>query len=437
MSDASLPPQDSGEALARPQSRGRKERRAGAGVIVSTGVLIALAATGWLGWQQMELQRDVAALSAGNAELQQREGIDTSLLADIQQRQQALDTALQQRDGEFDTALQQRAQELEAALRATSQEILRQTQERAAESNVATTAQAERLALVERNLTALRRDLGRRETDGVPLAEAELLLRFAQQRLLVARDTQAAIALYRQADEILRGVDDAAVFAVRDALARELAALEAVPPIDVPGLFARLGGLSARVADFNVAVDGAVQDFSVQPIAGDTALSGWWENAKQSLGRYFVVTRSATDIAPQLDSGEQFLLRTLVQLHIEQARIALLSDEPELYRAALDDARTVAQRWMRGEGSALDDFLAALAELRDTAIVSDLPEGGAALAALEQVTSVGPRAAQADAPGAAARTSPAQTNAEAPRELPPPPAETPAEPPAPTADAPQ
>lgn len=426
MSDVSTPPQEApGEARARLQSHDRKERRAGAGVIVSTGALLALVAAGWATWQQMDLEREVAALRAENAELQQRGGTDTDLLTDIQQRQQALEAALQQRDDELDTAIEQRAQQLEAALRETSQQILRQTQERVAANNVAADAQAERLALVERSLTTLRRDLGRSETDGVPLAEAELLLRFAQQRLLVARDTQSAIALYRQADEILRAVDDAAVFAVRDALARELAALEAVPVVDVEGLFARLGGLSARVADFNVAVDGAVQDFSVQPQAADSAADGWWGRVKQTLGRYFVVTRSTPDIAPQLGSGEQFLLRTLVQLHIEQARIALLSDEPDLYRAALADARTVAQRWLRGEAGAVDDFLAALDGLRETAIVSELPEVGTALAALQQVASVGAPAAQTAAPDAPAPTSPAApaTNAE-----------TPAEPPAPAAD---
>src|SRR5690606_4155786 len=100
------------------------------------------------------------------------------------------------RDAELDATLQQRAQELEAMLRESSQQVLRQAQDRVAESSAATAAQAERLAVVERNLTALQRDLGRQETGGVPLAEAELLLRFAQQRLLIARDAQTAIALY-------------------------------------------------------------------------------------------------------------------------------------------------------------------------------------------------------------------------------------------------
>lgn len=392
MSDASTPPpqDDTGEALARLASHGREnkkaERRSGAGPLVFIGILIPLAATGWVAWQQMELQREVAALRAGNEALRQQSGTDTNLLTDIQQRQQALDTALQQRDDELDATLQQRVQELEAMLREGSQQVLRQAQDRIAESSAAASAQAERLAIVERNLTALQRDLGREETDGVPLAEAELLLRFAQQRLLIAHDVQTAIALYRQADEVLRAVDDPALFAVRDIMARELAALEAVPVVDVPGLFTRLGALSARVGNFNAVVDGAVQDFSVQPLAADAAATGWWNSVKQTLGQYFVVTRNTADIAPQLGNGEQFLLRTLVQLHIEQARLALLNAEPQLYRAALDDAANVARRWLRGENGALDDFIAALEELRDTAIVSELPDVGDALTALQQVS---------------------------------------------------
>jgi uroporphyrin-3 C-methyltransferase len=403
MSDALPPPQDeSGDALARLASQGRGKphpekpsaekaragRRGGAGPLVLFGVLVSLAAVGWVAWQHTQLQQQIDALRAENAGLQQRSGVDTDLLASIQQRQKALDAALQQGDAELGSALQQRAQELEAALRETSQQVLRQAQERIAESSAATTIQAERLAVVERNLTTLQRDIGRRETDGVPLAEAELLLRFAQQRLLVARDAQSAIALYRQVDTVLRGVDDPALFAVRDALARELAALEAVPKVDVSGLFARLGALSARVGGFSVAVDGAVQDFSVQPLMPESVASGWLDKVKQTLGQYFVVTRSTADIAPQLGDNEQFLLRTLVQLHIEQARLALLNAEPDLYRAALDEAATVARRWLRGENGSLDDFIAALTELRDTAVDSELPEVGTALAALQQVASV-------------------------------------------------
>ncbi|MDY6984318.1 MAG: uroporphyrinogen-III C-methyltransferase, partial [Pseudomonadota bacterium] len=405
MSDASTPPpqDDTGEALSRLASDNSREtkkteRRSGSGPLVFIGILIPLAVAGWVAWQQMELQREVSALRADNEALRQESGTDTNLLDSIQQRQQVLDSALQQRDAELDATLQQRAQELEAMLRDSSQQVLRQAQDRVAESSAATAAQAERLAVVERNLTALQRDLGREETDGVPLAEAELLLRFAQQRLLIARDAETAVALYRQADDVLRGVNDPALFSVRDMLARELAALEAAPSVDVSGLFTRLGALSARVGSFGVVVDGAVQDFTVQPLATDAAANDWWSSVKQTLGQYFVVTRSTADIAPQLGSGEQFLLRTLVQLHIEQARLALLNAEPQLYRAALDDAANVARRWLRGENGALDDFVAALEELRDTAIVSELPDVGDAVVALQQVTGVNTSAPSASPP---------------------------------------
>jgi uroporphyrin-3 C-methyltransferase len=222
-------------------------------------------------------------------------------------------------------------------------------------------------------------------------------------------------------------------------LARELTALEAVPAIDVPGLFARLGALSARVDDFNVVVDGAVEDFTVPSHEGDAAASGWWSGVKQTLGEYFVVTRSTTDIAPQLGSGEQFLLRTLVQLHIEQARLALLNAEPALYRAALDDARAVAQRWLSGDAASKEALLAALDELRDTVIVSALPASGDALEALQQVAGASTPVAPAPPtnPAATMPIAPA-ANATGPTPAAPAPsADQQVESPAPTADPPQ
>src|SRR5690606_7146314 len=121
-----------------------------------------------------------------------------------------------------------------------------------------------------------------------PLTEAESLLRLAQQRLVLARDTAAAIDLFRAADELLRTIEDPAAFGVRETLAREVAALQALPIIDVPGIFARLGAQSERVAGFAVVAEATVQDFTVGSATRDaTAESGWWNSVKQTLGEYF------------------------------------------------------------------------------------------------------------------------------------------------------
>jgi uroporphyrin-3 C-methyltransferase len=371
MSDSSIPPPsaDTGEALTRMANYGKRER-SGWGPLVLVGVLlIPLAAVGWVAWRQMALQGELAALRTDNATLQQMSGGTAEQVAEVEQRQQALDTSLQQ---QVQQALEQE--------RATS--------------DAALTAQSEQIAALESELTALdseleetRLRLNSMEGGGSPLTEAEVLLRFAQQRLVLARDTETAIELFRAADDTLRDTVDPAIVNVRESLAREIATLQALPTVDVPGLFARLSALAARIDSFTVASDATAQDFTVTPAGVEPQpSSGWWNGIKQSLSEYFVVTRSTGAALPQLSSGEQFQLRALVQLHIEQAKVALLRTEPQLYQGALEDALAASRRWLRSEDNSLDEFIEALTMLRDTPIIIDIPALDQSLSALRRLT---------------------------------------------------
>jgi uncharacterized protein HemX len=337
-------------------------------------LLIPLAAVGWVAWEQTALQQELAALRADNATLQQSSTSTTSEVTRLEQRQQALDATLQQ---QVPLQVEQQVeQEVEQALQ----------QERAA-SAAALTAQSEQIIALENELAETRLRLNAMSGGGSPLTEAEVLLRFAQQRLVLARDTDTAIELFLAADDLLRPMADPAVVSVRESLAREVATLQALPAVDVAGIFARLSAQAARIDSFMVASDATAQDFVVTPANVDTQqTNGWWEGIKQSLGEYFVVTRSTGAALPQLSSGEQFQLRALVQLHIEQAKVALLRVEPALYQSALEDALVASRRWLRSEDGSLDDFIEALTTLRDTPVVVDVPAVGQTLSALRQLT---------------------------------------------------
>lgn len=364
MSDTSTPPDaaahaDTGEALARLAAYGKRDKSSGWGRFVLVLVLLVpLAAVAWVAWLQVGLTSELAALRADNAALQQLSATSTSQFAQVQQRQQELDSEVQQ-------TLQQ---ELAA-------------------STAAFATQAERLAALESEVAATRLRVNALDASGSPLPEAVLLLRFAQQRLDLARDTSTAIELFLAADTLLQEINDPALAALRGTLAGEVARLQAVPVIDVSGLFSQLSEQAARIESFIVVSAAVAQDFSVAPAAaGTAAANNWWTGVKQTLGEYFVVTRSTGQVLPQLDASEQFQLRALVQLHIEQAKLALLRAEPELYQAALNDALSTSRRWLRSEDGSFDAFVAAIEALRDTPIVADIPAVGQTLAALQQLS---------------------------------------------------
>ncbi len=363
MSDTPTPSahDETGQALARLAALGKESLKSNVNwgvLLLGLLCLVPLAAVGGLAWLQFTQQDELAALRTDYTALQQQSAGNSNQFALLQDGQQLLGVTLQQSVRE---AVQQ---DLVAA-------------------NAALAAQTERLAALESELAATRLRLNSMDTGGSPLAEAEVLLRFAQQRLLLAHDTVTAAELFRAADELLRGIDDPALFTVRDILARELALLQAVPPVDVPGLFAQLSAQAARVADFTVVSASAAQDFAVTPVENSVQEEGgWWSGIKQTLGDYFVVTQSTEEVAPQLDAETQFLLRALIQLRIEQAKLALLRAEPELYQAALDEALASSRQWLRGDEASLASYLSALDTLRATPIMMDISRVDDTLAAL-------------------------------------------------------
>ena len=77
--------------------------------------------------------------------------------------------------------------------------------------------------------------------------EAIFLTRLAGQRLLVARDVDAALSLLGQADELLRDTGEPRFESARLAIARDRAALAAVPKVDQVGLYARLSAIIDQV----------------------------------------------------------------------------------------------------------------------------------------------------------------------------------------------
>jgi uroporphyrin-3 C-methyltransferase len=280
------------------------------------------------------------------------------------------------------TALEQALQQQDASLRETLQSEL-------AAANARSAAQDERLAGLSRDLTSATQRI--RAAGSTPvnqdslLAEAASLLRMAQQQLLLARDTGTAIRLYLAADELLRNSDNPAVFGVREELARELATLQALPGVDVEGLYAQLGAQSRRID--TLAVRSGAEDlaFTVQQPAEAATGEDWLGTVTATLSRYFVVTKREAAVTPLLSAEQEFLIRRSIQLQIEQARLALLQGQPDIYRMALDAALAAIAARLQDQDGGRALLAETLATLRDAPIRTDIPALNGALVALQQL----------------------------------------------------
>ena len=237
------------------------------------------------------------------------------------------------------------------------------------------------LGEAQKNLSDALRELLRRNSHLQQtwlVAEARYLIRLAGQRLALARDPATAIAALKAADRRLQDVADPAIVAVRKALAEDIDALEKVPVPDVTGLALRLGALIRDVDALKlIRVREATQ--STPPEGGDQtepAVQNWrelpaalWEDMKKLI----VIRRHDGPIKPLLAPEEHFFLVQNLKLQLEQARLALLQGNADLWRDSLDTARNWLQAWFDPADPATAHLAAALRELAALDIAPALP----------------------------------------------------------------
>lgn len=313
--------------------------------------------------------------------LQQRQAMET--LAGDAYSQQQRSAAIEQRLAEAEAERERLAQQLQAAVAA----------------NGDAAAQAE-LDALQRELAALRLDVASRVADSEHdwlLVEAATLLRLAQQQALHGRNVASAISLYMSADDRLQRLGDPALQPARAALQLELDALRAVELPQVQVLYLQLGELAQQLAALEVQSEGeGPLQFVAPELAPLPATAGWWEELKQTLRQYFVVTRRDVPVLARLTPQQALLIRQAIILQLESARLALLQGNQDIYLAALDAAAAGITQQLQGAGKPA--VLASLQRLRAEPVAIVVPPLGAALQALELLDATVPQDSEAAAP---------------------------------------
>lgn len=216
------------------------------------------------------------------------------------------------------------------------------------------------------------------------LAEAEYLLRIANQRVLMEHTPKGALEVMREADKLLRQADDAALYQVRKRLAHDIAALEAVPDLDREGLFLRLDALNEQVDQLQLisTLDQEKAEAAAQkdePVAEETG-SGWthsiktgWHWLGSQFGRMFYVHRRDKPIEPLISPEQEFYLKQALHLQIEQAQLALLNRQQPVFDAAIDKAITEVDKYFNTDNSHTKALVQGLEKLKGTQIDPELP----------------------------------------------------------------
>ena len=198
------------------------------------------------------------------------------------------------------------------------------------------------------------------------LQEAQYLLRLADQRILLEKDSQNALALALSADDVLRDMDQADLVGVRKLLAEEIAVLKLAGVIDREGIYLRLSALSNQIdaipfiEPLGAQEEVLEEDIIPQDETFKQKITRNFYDLLHKLGSYVRVRDHGKTINAVLPPSEQKYLQQNLRLMLEQAQVALLRNEESIYQESL----VKAQNWINQYYSLNEKATAVLEELR-------------------------------------------------------------------------
>ncbi|MDP6967589.1 MAG: uroporphyrinogen-III C-methyltransferase [Gammaproteobacteria bacterium] len=233
------------------------------------------------------------------------------------------------------------------------------------------------------------------------LAEAEYLLRLANQRLAMEQNPAAAVALLQAADEIMRTSEQLGSYGVRQAIAKDIGALTAVSVADVEGLYARLAGLLEQSSGLAYIAPTATSVLVQEPVAETIAVQpevalSWDQKAWQTAGdilhntwqelKVLVRIQERTNADQLLLTPDiEALLRMRLQLSLTQAQAALVRGQSGIYQSSLQQVARILRDYYRSTDPVVSAMSSQVAQLSQIQLLIQMPDISSSLYALQDL----------------------------------------------------
>ena len=345
----------------------------GSSAVAWLAMLMVLAVAGVLGWFWWQQESAATGISQ---RLQQLEAA-------------ALDTSPADPEIDLDARLTESLERLSASwqeqLEAGLAELKSEMSELGGESSqVVETIETLQAQLADQRAKLTR--LGAADRESWAVAEAEYLLRLANQRLIMARDAVAAEALLGNVDKILLELDDPGLHDARAAVAADLAAVRAVPAVDVEGIYLRLAALveqAGKLKIFRLPEEKPKLEQAAPVDGWQGRLQQGYQAALATLSDYIIIRRRDVPMQALIDPQWEGLVRQNLRMLLEQAQVALLSGNQTLYRESLERAQHWVGEFFDSDGVAAKAMSREIDRLAEVDIAASVPDISRSIQALD------------------------------------------------------
>jgi uroporphyrin-3 C-methyltransferase len=356
-------------------SNGGGRRKTGWPLVLAVLVLLAVGTTAYFGYRYWsDLAGELSALDARVVEQLKRQ----------QQMQESLNSAAKAIRTQGSTLGEQR--EVLAQQRMAFEEAraaFRQQEQTLAEENLRL---REREAELRAAVADVHARVGSSGTQWM-IAETEYLLRIANHRLTLARDTDTARVALELADQRLRDTKDPGWAGVREQIARDIAKLSAFEAPDSAGLASRLTALIEQIPQLGIS-NAAVGPKPAPPEptahssgerSWDTLLDDLWSGFKDTVR----IRQHDAPVQTMLAPEHEFFLYENLKLQLEAARLGLVRGDQALFRDNLQVATDWLDRYFDRNDARTAALSQAIGEMQTIEIRPELPDISLSLRALK------------------------------------------------------
>lgn len=175
------------------------------------------------------------------------------------------------------------------------------------------------------------------------LKEIEHFIMLAERRVSLLSDAKGALALLQEADTIARDLNEPAARSLRDALTKDMHALQIASEasLDIDGIFLRISNLVQRVPKLNI----PRYELYQTPPGAEAGLAASSEGIELFFDRFVNFLTSLVRYQkhdkqkPVLLTAERDYMAQGIVLLLEQGQLALLRGDTNAYRLSLSEAR--------------------------------------------------------------------------------------------------
>ncbi|MGZ8143704.1 MAG: uroporphyrinogen-III C-methyltransferase [Methylosarcina sp.] len=239
----------------------------------------------------------------------------------------------------------------------------------------------------------LQRQLGKTRGDWL-IADAEYLLSVANERLHLIGDVNTSREALEAADQRLRESGDAAVFKVREEVAKEIATLKNIPVPDIVGLFGSIQALQDQVDQLALilpysgkalAPSSEKRQEKPNPENKTDKSSDLVDSALDELEEIVTIRRTDQPIEEVLTPQQVQFIREQLRVKLEMMKIALVQQNEAIFHSSVQEAK----KWTEKNFTQTADnqkFINELNRLSKVKIRSHFPDISTSLKMLRDIT---------------------------------------------------